>query len=76
MIHLFIHFLLFHQDDKVNIEVDVLAKMVERSLSGVYENNSKNANSVETIAKLEERVELLESTILNMQKDIALLLLK
>ena len=65
-----------HEDDKVNIEVDVLAKMVERSLSGVYENNSKNANSVETIAKLEERVEALESTILKMQKDIAFLLLK
>ena len=65
-----------HEDDKVNIEVDVLAKMVERSLSGVYENNSKYANSVETIAKLEERVEALESTILKMQKDIAFLLLK
>lgn len=50
--------------------------MVERSLSGVYESNSKNNKNDEIVSKLEEKVSVLESTILKMQQDIALLLLK
>ena len=54
----------FFSGDKVNIEVDVLAKMVERSLAGVYENKSENTNKLENIISgLELRIITLENKI-------------
>ena len=60
--------------DMVNIEVDVLAKMVERSLAGVYggsnqkggESNDRSAINDE-IADLKARVKVLENIIANLQ---------
>ena len=60
--------------DKVNIEVDVLAKMVERSLAGVYDSNrssssqkggENNNNSAlnDEIVDLKARVQVLENII-------------
>jgi len=37
--------------EKVNVEVDVLAKMVERSLKGVYDNTSTGNTEVEDLKK-------------------------
>ena len=65
--------------DKVNIEVDVLAKMVERSLAGVYDSNrssssqkggENNDNSALTgeIADLKARVQVLENIIEKLAK--------
>ena len=54
----------FFSGDKVNIEVDVLAKMVERSLAGVYENKSEYTNKLENIISgLELRIITLENKI-------------
>lgn len=49
--------------EKVNIEVDVLAKMVERSLAGVYEGKSSSQSSDAVIAALEARVAKLEEAL-------------
>ena len=44
----------------MNVEVDVLAKMVERSLAGVYENQN-SLKSTENVAALEQKVSKLEA---------------
>ena len=56
--------------DMVNIEVDVLAKMVERSLAGVYDGNRSSSNQKggegalnDEIADLKARVQVLENII-------------
>ena len=51
--------------EKVNIEVDVLAKMVERSLKGVYD--SSNTGNDAEVAALTAKVLSLEDTIRSMQ---------
>lgn len=53
--------------EKVNIEVDVLAKMVERSLAGVYEGKGQS-NSDAVIAALEARVAKLEAALLKIME--------
>ena len=55
--------------EKVNIEVDVLAKMVERSLKGVYDssNSSSNTGNDAAVVALTAKVLLLEATVQSMQ---------
>lgn len=62
--------------EKVNIEVDVLAKMVERSLKGVYESSSSgsSASNDAAVAALTEKVSSLEATIQSMQLSLTELL--
>lgn len=62
--------------EKVNIEVDVLAKMVERSLKGVYESSSSgsSASNDAAVAALTAKVSSLEATIQSMQLSLSELL--
>jgi hypothetical protein len=62
--------------EKVNIEVDVLAKMVERSLKGVYESNSSgsSASNDAAVAALTAKVSSLEAAIQSMQLSLSELL--
>lgn len=56
--------------EKVNIEVDVLAKMVERSLKGVYDSSNSGSNtggSDAAVAALTAKVLSLEATVQSMQ---------
>lgn len=56
--------------EKVNIEVDVLAKMVERSLKGVYDSSNSGSNkggSDAAVAALTAKVLSLEAIVQSMQ---------
>jgi hypothetical protein len=53
----------------VNVEVDVLAKMVERSLTGVYDTAKAEMQKdlAVTLGKLQERITQLEATVAELQ---------
>ena len=58
--------------EKVNIEVDVLAKMVERSLKGVYDSSNSGSSAVNdaAVTALTAKILSLEATVQSMQATI------
>ena len=59
----------------MNIEVDVLAKMVERSLAGVYDAAAKSSSDA-TVVALSAKVTQLEETVRSMQTTLDALMKK